>query len=154
MPSTPLPGTGATMRMDRAFRARARSSANPVILLILTPRAGSSSKRLTTGPLMMAVTRPSTPKWRRVFSQLLGLGQHGVFLHLVIPGRQRVQEIQARQDIGPGGGRNLARFGAGGLRRRGCRRRHRGRQNRDFWLTPGPGDDLAPDGWPPGVVGR
>ena len=68
MPSTPLPGTGATMRMDRAFRARARSSANPVILLILTPRAGSYSKRLTTGPVMMAVTRPSTPKWRRVFS--------------------------------------------------------------------------------------
>ena len=68
MPRTPLPGTGATMRMDRAFRARARSSARPVILLILTPRAGSYSKRLTTGPVMMAVTRPSTPKWRRVSS--------------------------------------------------------------------------------------
>jgi len=42
----------------------------PSDLADLDPQGGSYSKRLTTGPVMMAVTRPSTPKWRRVSSSL------------------------------------------------------------------------------------
>ena len=43
MPIAALPGIGATIRMLAARRARAKSSASPATLLILTPGAGSYS---------------------------------------------------------------------------------------------------------------
>ena len=61
MPTTDFPGIGATMRTDRALRARARSSARETILLSLVPAAGLNSNMVTTGPGMTSVTSPSTP---------------------------------------------------------------------------------------------
>ena len=66
IPTTDLPGTGASMRMSAAARESLMSSARPTIRLTLTPWAGSSSYRVTTGPQDMLFTVTSTPKLRSV----------------------------------------------------------------------------------------
>ena len=50
IPTTDLPGIGATIRMLIAFMASARSSARLTILATFTPAAGSNSYIVTTGP--------------------------------------------------------------------------------------------------------
>ena len=49
-PTTDFPGMISTTRTLIADRARARSLARLLIWLTLTPGAGRSSKRVTTGP--------------------------------------------------------------------------------------------------------
>jgi hypothetical protein len=63
MPTAPLPGTGASTRTRVAFMARAMSSERFTMELILTPGAGSRSKRVITGPGWMSVVRACTPKF-------------------------------------------------------------------------------------------
>ena len=62
IPTTPLPGIGATMRTRSAFMAIAMSSLSELILLSFTPGAGRNSKIVMTGPGRIAVTSPLTPK--------------------------------------------------------------------------------------------
>ena len=68
MPTTPLPGMGATMRTRSASIAIARSSASPAMRLTLIPAAGRNSNIVTTGPGRICVTCPWIPKeasfWR------------------------------------------------------------------------------------------
>ena len=55
MPIAALPGIGATMRSDCARIASARSSASEETRPTFTPRPGSSSNRVTTGPTVLLV---------------------------------------------------------------------------------------------------
>jgi hypothetical protein len=61
MPTTALPGMGATMRTDCASSAMARSFSSCTILPVRVPGAGANSKVMMTGPIWMAVTLPCTP---------------------------------------------------------------------------------------------
>ena len=61
-PMTLLPGMTSTTRTLRTESARARSLARAVIWLALTPGAGRSSKRVTTGPGCTATTSTSMAK--------------------------------------------------------------------------------------------
>jgi len=70
IPITDFPGIGAMMRMLGAIRASARSSAKLVILLILTPEAGSTSYIVITGPGVTSTTFASTPKSASFFSKM------------------------------------------------------------------------------------
>ena len=63
MPMTSLPGMGATIRILRALKARARSSARFTILLILIPGAGLYSKVVITGPGSTSMISPLMPKY-------------------------------------------------------------------------------------------
>ena len=56
MPTTSRPGMGASMRMERAARAMARSSAKPSMRDSLTRASGLTSYWVTTGPVLVAVT--------------------------------------------------------------------------------------------------
>ena len=61
MPMVPRPGIGAMMRMPKAARLRAMSSSRFLILEMRTPGAGTSSYRVTVGPmdaLMLAILMP------------------------------------------------------------------------------------------------
>ena len=62
IPTTDLPGSGATMRRLTALSASARSSARLTMRATLVPGAGSNSYIVTTGPGLTSVTRPSIPK--------------------------------------------------------------------------------------------
>ena len=62
MPTTDLPGITSTMRTLTTARERARSFAKALILLTFVPLAGSSSKRVTTGPGSAETTLASTRK--------------------------------------------------------------------------------------------
>ena len=73
MPIAALPGIGAMIRMLCARKARARSSARFVILLIFTPGAGSSSYMVMTGPGLTSTTLPSTPKSASFTSKIRAL---------------------------------------------------------------------------------
>ncbi len=57
IPTTDLPGMGASIRMVRAASAIARSSASPSIRLTLTDGSGSTSYWVTTGPAFHFTTR-------------------------------------------------------------------------------------------------
>ena len=79
MPTKPLPGIGAWMRMLRAESASARSSARLVILLTLTlvvrpvrlvMKSGSVPNCVTTGPWLISRTRTGAPRLSSVFSML------------------------------------------------------------------------------------
>ncbi|OQA15751.1 MAG: hypothetical protein BWY63_02863 [Chloroflexi bacterium ADurb.Bin360] len=79
MPTRPLPGIGASIRMLRAERASARSSANEAILLTLTlvrlpPRrsmnSGSTPNCTTTGPVFVSSTLTGAPKLVSVSSMI------------------------------------------------------------------------------------
>ena len=76
---TDLPGITSTTRTLIVDRERARSLARFVIRLALSPGAGSSSKRVITGPGCTATTSTSTPKslsfsstWREMASNTSG----------------------------------------------------------------------------------
>ena len=56
MPTTSLPGIGASMRIDRAASAIARSSASASIRDSFTWASGRTSYCVTTGPLFVATT--------------------------------------------------------------------------------------------------
>ena len=56
MPTTSLPGIGASMRMERAARAMARSSARASMRDSLTWCSGLTSYWVTTGPVFVATT--------------------------------------------------------------------------------------------------
>jgi hypothetical protein len=62
MPTTPLPGMGATIRTRIASMAIAKSSASEAILEILMPGPGRNSYMVTTGPGRISTTSPSMPK--------------------------------------------------------------------------------------------
>ncbi len=57
IPTTVLPGIGASIRIVRAASAIARSSARPSIRLTLTDGSGSTSYWVTTGPAFHLMTR-------------------------------------------------------------------------------------------------
>ncbi len=62
MPTTPLPGMGATMRTRIASIAIARSSASEAIFDTLMPGPGRNSYIVTTGPGRISTTSPTMPK--------------------------------------------------------------------------------------------
>ena len=62
MPTTPLPGIGATMRTRIASIAIARSSASEAIFETLMPGPGRNSYIVTTGPGRISTTSPTMPK--------------------------------------------------------------------------------------------
>ncbi len=64
MPTTSLPGIGASIRIERAARAIARSSARASMRETLTLLSGRTSYWVTTGPVFVATTLASMPKWR------------------------------------------------------------------------------------------
>ena len=68
IPTTLLPGMGASIRRLRAASPSARSSASDSIRLSLTPAAGLSSYRVTTGPTNTSATVALMPKLARVSS--------------------------------------------------------------------------------------
>jgi hypothetical protein len=55
-------------RADVELVFLAKSSDKFIILETFTPGAGSNSYKLTTGPLLIFLILPSTPKSRRTFS--------------------------------------------------------------------------------------
>ncbi len=61
-PTAALPGIGATIRIDGARMASARSSANAAIRPTFTPGAGATSYCVTTGPVVRPAIDPSTRK--------------------------------------------------------------------------------------------
>ena len=64
MPTTALPGIGASMRIERALNAIARSSPRPSMRLIRTFGAGVSSYCVTTGPGLAVTEVISMPRSR------------------------------------------------------------------------------------------
>ena len=71
MPTTDLPGMGATMRMLMALKASARSSARFTMRATFTPGAGSNSYIVTTGPTCVWMTWPLMPKLARALTRTL-----------------------------------------------------------------------------------
>src|SRR5439155_619480 len=68
MPIAAFPGIGATIRSDCARIASARSSASEETRPTFTPRPGSSSKRVTTGPTVLFVICAPTRNVSSVFT--------------------------------------------------------------------------------------
>ncbi len=68
MPTVVLPGMFSTTRRLTTERERARSRARLVICAAFTPAAGSTSKRVITGPGNTSTTRTSTLKSSSFFS--------------------------------------------------------------------------------------
>src|SRR5215468_4074415 len=62
MPTTPLPGIGATIHTRIASITIAKSSANDAILDSLMPGPGKNSYIVTTGPGRISTTSPVIPK--------------------------------------------------------------------------------------------
>ncbi len=73
MPTTSRPGIGATIRMEIAARARARSSESPTIFDNLMPGAGRYSKVVITGPGRISTTSPFTLKSASLFFKMPAL---------------------------------------------------------------------------------
>jgi hypothetical protein len=61
MPTAAFPGIGATMRIESASSAIARSLSRLAILETRVPGAGANSYMVTTGPGRIAWTSPRTP---------------------------------------------------------------------------------------------
>ena len=70
MPTTSRPGMGASMRMERAARAIARSSARPSMRDSFTWTSGLTSYCVTTGPLLTPTTCAGTRKLRSFSSMM------------------------------------------------------------------------------------
>ena len=68
IPTTPLPGMGATMRIESAWSAMERSSARLAMRLTLMPGPGAYSNMVMTGPGHISTTSPSTLKSSSFFS--------------------------------------------------------------------------------------
>ena len=62
MPTKDLPGITSTMRTLITAKERAKSFARALIFCTLTPAAGCTSNRVTTGPGSTDTTSASTPK--------------------------------------------------------------------------------------------
>jgi len=71
MPTTSRPGMGATIRMEMADNARAKSSERPTIFDSLIPGAGRYSKVVITGPGRISTTSPRTLKSLSLPSRIL-----------------------------------------------------------------------------------
>ncbi len=69
-PTAPRPGMGATIRIDGARMARARSFDRLANWRTFTPGAGSTSNWVTTGPVVRPTSSPSTLKVRRASMSL------------------------------------------------------------------------------------
>ncbi len=61
-PTAPRPGMGATMRMDCAFMASARSASSEAMRDTLIPGAGDTSNWVTAGPVVRPTISPSILK--------------------------------------------------------------------------------------------
>ena len=70
MPTTSRPGMGASMRMERAASAIARSSASPSMRDSLTRASGRTSYWVTTGPVFVATTVAGIWKLRSFSSMM------------------------------------------------------------------------------------
>ena len=77
MPIYPLPGTGASMRIEAAANANAKSSASVDILLtftfvrlplLLVTKSGSTPNWVIVGPRLISTTLPGAPNETRVSS--------------------------------------------------------------------------------------
>ena len=132
MPTTSLPGIGASIRIERADRAIARSSARASIRETLTWCSGLTSYWVTTGPELTATTLAGIAKLssfssiRRVFDSwsIAAFGRRGRCARLEeLDRRQRpVDRLEALE-----GGRlassvrtAAARAGVSDARRRSC----------------------------------
>ncbi len=115
-----MPGTGADDADGQGLQGQGQVVGQPGDLADLDPQGRLVFEAAHHRPGHDGGHPALHPEMAQGVLQLLGLGQHGVFLHLVVPGRRRVQEVQARQGIGPGDGRGFPGFGAGSLSRRGC----------------------------------
>ena len=69
IPIAALPGMGASIRTPGAASFKAISSAKFTTELTFTPAAGSSSKRVTEGPRVTAITLARTLKSAKVCSK-------------------------------------------------------------------------------------
>ena len=70
IPMADFPGMGASIRTPGAARRKAISSARFTTELTFTPGAGSSSKRVTEGPRVTAITLARTLKSLKVCSKM------------------------------------------------------------------------------------
>ena len=68
MPTVFFPGIVA-IRADSELVLRAISSAKLIIFETFIPGAGSNSFKLTTGPWLIFIILPSTPKSKKIFSK-------------------------------------------------------------------------------------
>ena len=69
IPTELLPGMVAIL-VDSELVFLAISSDKFIIFETLTPGAGSNSFKVTTGPLLIFIILPSTPKSKRIFSRV------------------------------------------------------------------------------------
>ena len=69
IPTVDLPGITSTTRTDGTDNARAKSLARLLIWDTLTPGAGNTSNRVTTGPGCTDSTEAFTPKSRKFCSK-------------------------------------------------------------------------------------
>ena len=73
MPTTSRPGMGASIRIERAARAMARSSASPSMRESFMRASGLTSYWVTTGPVLVAVTLAGIWKLASFSSMILML---------------------------------------------------------------------------------
>ena len=76
MPTTGLPGIGASTRTESARSAIERSSARLTMRFTFTPGAGSNSKVVITGPGRTATTLPMTLKSASFVSRMRELASN------------------------------------------------------------------------------
>ena len=72
IPTVFFPGIVATL-VDSELVFLATSSERLIILETLIPGAGSNSYKVTTGPWLIFLIFPSTPKSKKIFSKNSGL---------------------------------------------------------------------------------
>src|SRR5713101_3704359 len=106
MPTTGLPGMGASTRTESARSAIERSSARVTMRFTLTPGAGSNSKVVITGPGRTATTLPLTWKSASLVSRMRGLVERLRRAH------GRVEEVERREAVGVLGEQLLLELGA------------------------------------------
>ena len=107
MPTRSLPGIGASMRIERAARAIARSSLSASMRDSLTPLSGRTSYCVTTGPEFWPTTLAGIAKWRS-FSSMRRMLASWSTPALPVDGRAgssssidgRIQSIEARPSAG------------------------------------------------------
>ena len=78
IPTTGLPGMGASTRTESARSAIERSSASVTMRFTFTPGAGSNSKVVITGPGRTATTLPITPKSASFVSRMRELAMRAL----------------------------------------------------------------------------
>ncbi len=129
MPTKPLPGTGASIRIDGAASASARSSARAAILLTLTltrlpPRtstkSGSTPNCVMVGPRLISTTCAGAPKAISVSSISLARSRSKSSSALPSTPGSRISAISGRTQSGAGGSGTASgrRRDLGAVRRR------------------------------------